>query len=107
MKSFKFYTAERHDNKRTKVKKEGYIEEYDGFRLCAFKINNKWWVIEEISGLACIPSPIRNLKDAFKTGAENIKKLAEAQEMSIARFIAHYPNVNGYEEFEYDTDNKQ
>ena len=102
MKSFKFYTAERHNNKRTKVRKEGYIEEYDGFRLCAFKTNNKWWVIEEISGLACIPSPIRNLKDAFKTGEENLKKLAEAQEMSVAEFIADYDNVNSYEEWKND-----
>lgn len=108
MKSSTFYTGEWHDRVGRKVKKSGYIEEYDGFRLCAFKADkSKWWVIEEYTGRACIAEPMRNLKQAFKTGCENLTKLAHNQCMSVPEFMAQFPNVNGYKEFIYDTDNKQ
>lgn len=105
MKSAKFYTGERHNNQRYKVKKSGYIEEYDGFRLCAFKTeDNKWWIIEEITGLACVQKPLRNLKEAFKIGVDNLKRFAK--DKTIPEFIALYDNVNLYKEFKDDINNK-
>lgn len=98
MRSYNFYIAYGYKGKIYKVKKEGYQEEYDGFRLNAYKDKWRWDVVEEYSGISFLKKTIKQKKEAFDEALTTLATLAKAENKTIPEFISKFTNVNSYEE---------